>query len=73
MRRTVRRRHGRNGSGPLRTPGVPPPRTANDDTPRHAPTSKRRSGWYAYVLGLRNEKVRDSNLLGPPDLDSMRS
>ena len=43
----------RNGSGPLRTPGVPPPRTANDETPRYAPTSKRRSAWYAYVLSLR--------------------
>jgi hypothetical protein len=54
---------GWHGSGQVRTPGVPPRRTGTDSTPRHAPTSKRRSGSYGWVLGLRNEKVRGSSPL----------
>ena len=52
-----------------RTPGVPPMRTDTQWTPRHAPTSKRRSSSYACVLGLRNEKVSASVTGGLGRLD----
>ena len=41
-------------SGRLRTPGVPPPAQGTTGRHAHAMTSKRRSGSYAWVLGLRN-------------------